>query len=453
MSAPRSASSLGLRLSWWLALQTFFGLGLVCTAVYLVTAMTLMQRQDEALEQKQAVLGHLINETSGAHDLNELKHSLDDFLAGHDDTSLRLFAPSGQLFYSRGWSSPRSANIKERSFAIAVEANRQARAEITLDTLVDDKLLDRLALTLVAAAIAGSVAVSVGCFWLVRLGLMPLHHLVEQTRQLSVQQMDKRLDGSAQPAELQPLIAQFNAMLDRLARAYQQMEGFNADVAHELNTPLATLISSCELALRKARDADDLRETLGSNLEELHRMAYIVADMLFLSSADRGVGARRMPVPSLSFLVDEVVEFHDAALQEAGLSTRVLGDASGWFDARLLRRAVSNLLGTATRYAERGSVVTLQIDSVPEPQGTISISVINDGCEIDSEHLPRLFDRFYRSDPSRAHGENNHGLGLAIVAAIARMHNGQVFASSTQGKTSIGLTLAPALRKDSDTAV
>lgn len=439
---PLSAGSLGHRLSWWLALQAMLGLGLVCWAVYLVTAMTLVERQDETLEQKQAVLLHLLTEGRAAHDLSGIKHQLDDFHAGHEDLALRLYGTSGQLIYASPTPPAGLATLKQRSFELASPeaSGGTARAELSLDTRADEVLLSRLAFTLAAAAAIGVLAVSVGGFWLVRLGLKPLHLLVEQTRRLTASQLEIRLDGSAQPQELQPLIAQFNALLDRLASAYQQMQGFNADVAHELNTPLSTLISSCELALRKSRDVEEMRDVLGSNLEDLHRMAGIIGDMLFLSNADQGVGARRSDVPSLAALAGEVIEFHDAAIHEAGLSAEVRGDAAGLVDARLLRRAISNLLGNATRYATPGSAVRVQIERLPSVQ--ISITVINSGPTIAPDHLPRLFDRFYRADPARAHGDRNHGLGLSIVAAIARLHGGQVFASSDDGVTRVGLTLA-----------
>src|SRR3989442_950748 len=135
----------------------------------------------------------------------------------------------------------------------------------------------------------------------------------QATRKLSAQDLQRRLDDSGQPQELRPLIAQFNALLERLAVAYRQMEAFNADVAHELNTPLTTLISSCELALRKPRSEAELREVLASNLEDLRRMAGIVADMLFLSQADRGQGARLAPWASLAALAHEVIDIHEAA--------------------------------------------------------------------------------------------------------------------------------------------
>lgn len=447
---------LGWRLSWWLALQTFIGLGLVCLAVYAATSLSLRSRQQETLAQKQLVLRHLVQESHQMHDLPGLQHSLDDFLAGHEDLTLRLLDAQGRTIYPGAdgagpglvrpngtrAGSPRHPGTPQLSrFEIALPQNAAPlRAEMALDTGADEQLLRRLALTLAAASIIGALGVSVGGFWLVRLGLSPLRQLVDQTRALSAQQLDRRLDGSAQPAELQPLIEQFNALLERLSRAYRQMEGFNADVAHELNTPLATLISSCELALRKARGAEELRELLGSNLEELHRLAAIVADMLFLSRADRGASARRQPLDSLARLAGEVLEYHEAALQEAGLEARIEGDASGALDAPLLRRALSNLLGNATRYARAGSVLRVEI-AQPAP-GLCTLTVVNEGETLSDEHLPRLFDRFYRADPARSRSEVNHGLGLSIVAAIARMHGGQPFAESGQGLTRVGLTLA-----------
>ena len=235
------------------------------------------------------------------------------------------------------------------------------------------------------------------------------------------------------------MVAQFNALLVRLNRAYQQLEGFNADVAHELRTPLATLIGETELALSRERTIAELRDVLGSNLEDLHRLAGLINDMLFLSRADRGECARRSPVDSLAKLVTEVIEFHEASMHEAGVSTRVRGDDTGVFDAALIQRALSNLVANATRFAERGSVIEIEIEAVSS--GGVRLSVSNFGPVIPAEHLPRLFDRFYRVDRAREHGDNNYGLGLAIVAAIARMHGGTGFVRSAAGTTTVGFSV------------
>jgi two-component system heavy metal sensor histidine kinase CusS len=178
---------------------------------------------------------------------------------------------------------------------------------------------------------------------------------------------------------------------------------------------------------------------LGSNLEDLHRLAGLVNDMLFLSRADRGERARRRPVDSLAELVTEVIEFHEASLLEAGVSARVRGDGMGAFDAGLIRRALSNLLANATRFAERRSVIEVDIEAVSS--GSVRLSVRNVGPVIPAEHLPRLFDRFYRADQAREQGDTNHGLGLAIVEAIARMHGGNCFVQSSAGRTTVGVCL------------
>jgi two-component system heavy metal sensor histidine kinase CusS len=191
--------------------------------------------------------------------------------------------------------------------------------------------------------------------------------------------------------------------------------------------------------LRKARGAAELREVLGSNLEELQRVAGIVQDMLFLSQADRGAAARRVATPSLAALARAVAEYHEAALAEAALGLQIEGDAAGEFDTRLLQRALSNLLSNATRYADRGTTIRIAIRA--DGSAEVTLTVTNQGPAIPPEHLPKLFDRFYRSDPARTGADQNHGLGLSIVAAIARMHGGRGFARSADRLTSIGISI------------
>ena len=131
------------------------------------------------------------------------------------------------------------------------------------------------------------------------------------------------------------------------------------------------------------------------------------------------------------------MDYHDAALTEAGLTVDIQGDGAGNLDASLLKRALSNLLGNATRYAAPHSTVKVRIRA--PAAGVIELSVTNQGPRIPAEHVPRLFDRFYRADPSRTQANANHGLGLSIVAAIARMHGGEPFVASCDDETRVGL--------------
>lgn len=442
-NAPRA---LGQRLSLWLAAQTFLGLTLVSTVVYLLTAIDLDNRQTESLQQKRELIEHVLSEARSDRDLATLKHKLDDFFLGHRDLALTLRHPDGSILYDNAASAHAFGRIKRNTFELAYwePGGAMLAAEMVLDISPDQKFLRRLGFTLMTAAMIGAAIVSAGSFLLVRRGLGPVRHLVDQTRRLAAEKLHERLDGSMQPLELQPLVDQFNALLARLSHAYAQLEGFNADVAHELRTPLATLITSTEVALRDPSLPHATADLLGSNLEELRRMTGIVNDMLFLSHANSGAVVRRQPVASLAALAGDVVDYHEAALAEAGLTVEVQGDGAGQVDASLLKRALSNLLGNATRYATPNTTVIVRI-AAPQP-GILELSVANLGPRISAEHLPRLFDRFYRADPSRSQASVNHGLGLSIVAAIARMHGGEPFAESSAEKTRVGLTLQQAPR-------
>ena len=429
------AGALGHGLARWLALLALAGLALTCLGVYSATALSFVDRQVDTLRKKELQVRHLIDEAATLEHA-VLLHKLDDAMIGRQDLTLVLVDAQGQTLYA---GTPATTDHPTHVSRFAVHtATGPVQATLALYARDDERVLSRLAHTLIAAAMAGSIVIAAGGFALVQFGLRPVRELAVQIQVLAADTLHHRLDGSAQPKELAPLVAHVNDLLARLHRAYAQLEAFNADVAHELFTPLTTLIGGTEVALRKTRDAESLREVLGGQLEDLQRMALIIQDMLFLSQADRGATARREPVPSLAKVVGTVVDLHDAALDEAGLRWEIKGDACGEIDVRLLQRALSNLIGNATRHAEAGSCVSIRIDVCDHG---VAIKVVNRGETIPGEHLPALFNRFYRVDPARAGGEHNHGLGLAIVAAIARMHGGTVLAESSQGITAIGLIL------------
>ncbi len=219
--------SLGRRLSYWLALQSLAGLVVVCAAVYGATHLGFQARQSDELVQKQTQLRHLLAESMKDGDVAALKHKLDDFFIGHPDISLSLARADGSEFYLRP-SPPSTADVRIARFALPAPAPEQGslNAVLSLDIRDDAALLRRIGFTLALAALAGTLLVSAGGFALVRLGLRPLRDLVDQTRQLAADTLHRRLDGSAQPEELEPLIAQFNELLGRLELAYEQLEGF-----------------------------------------------------------------------------------------------------------------------------------------------------------------------------------------------------------------------------------
>lgn len=448
MTLAGRASHLGQRLSGWLAWLSLLGLGTVSVIVYGIFDANLSTRQQQLLERKQQTLLHWFADASSAPPNTTLAHMLTDFMAADASYTMRLTAAEGHALFDNTLPKAQAGRVLQRVFELPITATStstpsNAKATLVMDLRSDDALLRTLAWTLAASMLAGAVILSLIGGLLVRLSLRPMQSLVEQISDLSAKQLERRLDGQGLPQELMPLVTQFNALLDRLSEAYRQLESFNAEVAHEMNTPLATLISSTEVVLRQPRSAHTLEETLGLHLEELRQLASIVKDMLFLSRADQGVGTRATGTCSLAAVAQEVASFYEAVALEADVTLQVHGDALAPFDAALMRRAISNLLSNATRYAQAGTRISIRIATPTDNQAVISVT--NRGPAIAPEHLAHIFERFYRADNTAATPQH-HGLGLAIVQAIAKLHGGSVFVQSARGQTCFGMVLPGAPR-------
>ena len=439
--------SISVRLSRKLALFTVVVLGLLCAASWWRVREMLVERNVEDLRARSSLLADRL--TLDAHNGGEAavlaRVITDQPMRAH--SRLELWRADGSVLHvdPTDLVFSQAKHLKHDDFQVTSPqlAGGLLRGRYTADYTHDAAMGTRWALVLLAVTLAAGAMVGGGVWWHVRRGLLPLRQLAAQTRSISPQHLDQRLSLKDPAEELQPWVEQFNALMQRLEQSYAQLEGFNADVAHELRTPLATLVGETELALSRERSNESLRDTLTSNLEETQRLSAMVNDMLFLSHADRGAVARRGQPVSLSMLAQQVAEFHDATLEDAGLSLCVDGDALVAVDEPLFKRAVSNLLGNAIRFAERGSTVVLRIAPELQEQEQVQVVVQNQGRAIGHEQLPRLFDRFFRAEESRACPDSqHHGLGLAIVAAIARMHAGRTLAESDAGLTRVGFTLA-----------
>ncbi|MFL9926151.1 heavy metal sensor histidine kinase [Herbaspirillum lusitanum] len=284
-------------------------------------------------------------------------------------------------------------------------------------------------------------------YWIARAGLAPLRRMSQGAKTFSPKTLSKRMEVDALPGELSDLAQAFNGALERIEYAYTQLEAFNADVAHELRTPLANLIGETQVALSRERSAEEFQYVLQSNLEELDRIRSIINDMLFLARSDQGEAATSLIRSVVANEVQKTIEFFEFVLDDMQMSVTVSGDtgASVMMETALFRRALTNLLQNAIQHSVSGASINVNI-ALSEQDGSVQLTVANPGAPIDSRHLPRLFDRFYRIDSARQdiNGSHGHGLGLAIVKAVARMHGGKAFAYSTGGITSIGFTIAQA---------
>jgi two-component system, OmpR family, heavy metal sensor histidine kinase CusS len=440
-----SSYSIGHRLSRQLAWQTAVGLSVLCAFIYGAAHWLLSTKHDEQIETKLGYMQEVMRMTALKAGEAEVVRKLEYYAPRRPGTYMEVMRADGSVLYRDPPSEFKSSGTdKVRYFEMPVQGIEGGllKGQFKMDCSEDARLLTGLGLTLFLATIGGVALVRAGTYWRVRRSLRPLKELARQTREISAQRLDQRLSLSETPAEeLAPWINQFNGLMQRLERSYAQLEGFNADVAHELRTPLANLIGQTEVTLARERSPEVLRDTLLSNLEELQRLSAMVNDMLFLASADRGATARREKPVSLAALAQQVVEFHEAALEDAKLHVKIEGDAIAAVDEPLVKRALSNLISNATRFGQPGS--TVRIDIGKESADEFKVTVENSGQPIDAQHLPNLFNRFFRAEDSRHCPEQqHHGLGLAIVAAIARMHAGRTLAECHEGFTRIGFTLA-----------
>jgi two-component system, OmpR family, heavy metal sensor histidine kinase CusS len=435
--------SIERRLSKHIALLVACALALMSVLIYCAAFLLMERKQSTELGKKIAICEEIVEEAAASGGLSQIMRTAELMATRRPGTRLELVGANGQLLYRDPDDGAFKLSSETRSDNFSVDLSRYQMGVVsgtfTIDVEQDRRLMDDLFWALVGIPIVGGLGIG----WLtarrVRRELRPLQVLADQTRRISPQHLNARLSIPVVAEELAPWVNQFNGLMDRLQTAIEQLEAFNADVAHELRTPLAALMGNTEVALARDRPMSELRETMIVSLEQMRDLSTMVNDMLFLSGADRGALARRGEPTKLCGIAKSVVEFHEFALEEAGLTAEVHGTAVAAVDAPLLQRALSNLIGNATRFAERGTAVRVLIEEAANCE--IQVVVENRGPTIEPAAMPRLFDRFFRIDSARQRCETHHGLGLAIVSAIARMHGGKPLVSSSDGVTRVGLTL------------
>lgn len=262
------------------------------------------------------------------------------------------------------------------------------------------------------------------------------------TRQAHAAGQSGHISLAGVDAELLELVEAFNSVLTQREAAYRQSESFSADVAHELRSPLATLIGGAQLALSRPRSSEEFRDALASNLEECERLKKLINDMLFLARADRGERAQSLERVDLSTLADDMINYCGALLDDAGLQAVRIGAVSAICNEALIKRAMANLLSNAIRHAQGQHNIELHLEALP---GKVRFWVFNAGPAIADDVASRMFDRFFRANASRSDHTVHHGLGLSIVHAIARMHGGTVFVHIQETGNAIGIEIPSAL--------
>ena len=241
-------------------------------------------------------------------------------------------------------------------------------------------------------------------YQIARHGIRPVEEMATTARHISSTNLRERILPEGYPFELASLASTFNQMLDRLEESFERISRFSADIAHDLRTPVNNIRGEAEVALARARSADEYRDVIESCLEEAVRLSDLIGDLLFLARAESPLTHLRRERVDVGELLGGVREYYEASAADGGVSlTTTVADEPviAELDRTLLQRAVGNLVSNALAHTPPGGAVVLGTSA---DSSTIRIEVSDTGVGIPAEALPRVFDRFFRVDSSRSQG-------------------------------------------------
>jgi two-component system, OmpR family, heavy metal sensor histidine kinase CusS len=462
--------SLTARISLLFAAAAALVLLIAGVFIYRAVEMHFVEEDRHELQGKVELIRHLLAKAHSSANLDALAQELDDALVGHHDLSVAVVNAQGEIWFATSGadfprpllSAPASTagalkewiqkGISYRGMAVPVAVGYPHPVTYIVATALDIShhlvfLADFRRMLILAMALAAVTTAALG--WAVaRQGLAPLRKLTAMAASISANRLGERLHAPNVPTELQELVATFNAMLERLEGSFRRLSDFSSDIAHELRTPVSNLLTQTQVVLSQARNTDEYREILHSNLEEFDRLARMIGDMLFLAKADNRLVVPRRERVDVAQEVRGLFEFYDAMASEAGVSLKLRGNGAVDGDRLMIQRAISNLLANAILHTPKGGSVSV---SVEEGKDLVTLAMENPAPEVPPQELDRLFDRFFRLDPSRRKNTGEGaGLGLAITKSIVKAHGGRVEATWAKGQIRFSLQLPVSGRATQD---
>jgi heavy metal sensor kinase len=331
-----------------------------------------------------------------------------------------------------------------RSGMVFDENNRKPYFVAVGRSLADNRhILEQFTWTYVAGI---PLVILVGCllgWFLAARALTPVLEVAQAAQRISGSNLSLRIPSRGAHDELDYLIETFNRMIDRLENSFNQIRQFSTDVSHELRTPITAIRGQLEVALFTASTADQYREAMLNSLQDVERLSQIVRALLLLSQAESGQLALQKTRVNLSELVADVVDQFQIPYEEARirLTADLPGEVPVEVDRIQIERMISNLVSNAMKFTPPGGEVRV---SLRQDSDGVELVVQDTGCGIATDHLPHIFDRFYRVPGRGASGpERGLGLGLSFVAWIAKAHQGNVRVESEPERGSRFIVFLP----------
>ncbi len=310
-----------------------------------------------------------------------------------------------------------------------LEAFREIRSQPTSPMVIRKETAELLFDLTSAYAVALSVAVlmaALSVWWITRKALQPLQEAATAAEQLNAKALNQRLPEPKTRDEVGRLVQVLNHSFDRLERSFELATRFSSDASHELKTPLTIMRGEIEAALKAEAENPRIESLLDGLLAQTQRLCDIVEKLLLLSRADAGGLKLTKEILNFSAICHELVEDAQILAGPKRIITefKILPDVLVLADELYLRRVLLNLLDNAVKYNIESGLLAI---SLTKSETMAIFRIANTGPGITKEHEKRVFERFYRADPSRSSETSGSGLGLSICREIIAAHGGQMW--------------------------
>ncbi len=447
------------RLTIWYVSLLLVILVVFAGAVVLGLRFFLHQSLDNTLENQAALLTESIDIDDGEPKIGDRRirnRPGQQFVRLVDESGELLTDPSPVLddvsmedegldhalngFTDLRWRTIQDDRMRVLSQPVMADDEVVAVVQVGLAGRSIDSVLNPMLVVIVTAGLALLILATVGGLWLAGRTLQPIDRMTRLAARIGDQDLSRRIDLPPSNDELGRLARTFNAMLDRLEHAMVRQREFTAAASHELRTPLALIQSQLDLAIAHDRDPEEDSRVLENLQADVMRLTRISNTLLSLARSDTGDLELAVDQVELHSLIDLLVEQYAPLAEEYGLTLEtsaepvtIRGD-----EDRIIQMLV-NLLDNAFQHSSEGGAIRLEC---VQSGSHARITVSDQGAGIKPEHLPHVFDRFYRASPSRPASKNGAGLGLSITRMIVDAHNGSIDISSQPG---VGTTIRVAL--------
>lgn len=432
---------------------------LLATGLYGMTSVRLHQELDQRLETYTTCLVELLPQHRQL-DLGRVVGEMAELTALGDDLYVRVVDQDGRVIYQSADSAPEVAarlrdvaeDPADRPVTLRAPASGLWRAitrrvddeegrpayvgQVAIPLREVEQTLARLRMILIWLLPCVMLLASGGAWLVLNRALSPLREVIRTAQTIQARDFSQRLRVPRTGDEIQALSETFNEMIGRLQRSFAQMRRFLSDASHELRTPLAVLKGEIELGLKAHPHADRCQEILETCSGEISRMSCLVETLLFLSHADAQEVALDVKPVSLGRLMEEMAEEARILAEPKRIHVELVNGSGALIqaDEMRLKQLLLNLVGNAVKYTPEGGRIRLGCRA---EHGAVELLVADTGVGIEAEHLPRIFDRFYRADQSRSRLDGGYGLGLAICRWIAEAHHGTIRVESSPGRGSV----------------